>query len=81
MDKLRYFRWYSVMYKKFSYRLPGGMADSWYGALLRHNNAVELHRIGGENCSPGMHSEKPRKSNGEFVDNLYLLRAKPNSIN
>ncbi|CAD1480104.1 unnamed protein product, partial [Heterotrigona itama] len=62
IDVLLCSRWYSVMYKKFSNRLSGGMADSWHGTPFRHHDAVEFHRARGENRASSMQSEKSRKS-------------------
>lgn len=67
------FRWYSVMPTKLSDRLFGGMADSWNGTPFRHLHAVKFHRSGGENRAPGMQSEEPWKSNGEFHHEFPFL--------
>lgn len=53
------------MYKKFSNRLSGGVANSRHRAPFRHLDAVELHRVGGENRASGVQSEKSRESYGE----------------
>lgn len=55
------------MCKKFSNRLSGRMANSWYGTPFRHVDAVELYRTGGQNRASSMQSEKSRKSDCEFV--------------
>ncbi|PBC32334.1 Limbic system-associated membrane protein [Apis cerana cerana] len=59
--------WYSVMYKKFSNRLSGGVANSRHRAPFRHLDAVELHRVGGENRASGVQSEKSRESYGNIL--------------
>lgn len=53
------------MYKKFSNRLSGGVANSRHRAPFRHLDAVELHRVGGENRASSVQSEKSRESYGE----------------
>lgn len=55
------------MCKKFSNRLSGRMANSWYGTPFRHLDAVKLYRTGGQNRASSMQSEKSRKSDCEFV--------------
>lgn len=67
------FRWYSVMYKKFSNRLSGGVANSRHRAPFRHLDAVQLHRFGGENRASGVQSEKSRQSYGESFLTFFFL--------
>ena len=61
------------MYKKFSNRLSGGMADSWHGTPFRHHHAVEFHRTRGENRASSMQSEKSRKSHGKFIKINFII--------
>lgn len=64
------------MYKKFSNRLSGGVANSRHRAPFRHLDAVQLHRIGGENRASGVQSEKSRQSYGESFLTFFFIPRK-----
>lgn len=64
------------MYKKFSNRLSGGVANSRHRAPFRHLDAVELHRVGGENRASGVQSEKSRESYGESFLIFFFIPKK-----
>lgn len=61
------------MYKKFSNRLSGGVANSRHRAPFRHLDAVELHRVGGENRASSVQSEKSRESYGESFLTFFFF--------
>lgn len=50
---------------KLSDRLPGGMADPRHRASLRHLDAIELYRPGGEDGASRVQGEELGESNGE----------------
>lgn len=55
---------------KLSDRFPGGMADAGHRSSLRHLNAIELHRAGGEDGASRVQGEELGESNGEPLENL-----------
>lgn len=54
---------------KLSDRFPGGMADAGHRSSLRHLNAIELHRAGGEDGASRVQGEELGESNGEPSEN------------
>lgn len=57
------------MSAKFSDRFPGGVADPGHRAPLRHLDAIQLHRPGGEDGASRVQGEELGESNGEPSEN------------